>query len=221
MLSPRPPEITRVPDLTCTVIKKNFSFVGFEDFLLVLMSFRTKGVCIKMLLWSLQSPEPQEHRVMHFSLFLGFSSKRPCHWKPLSCVGGGTNSPSPFSTTRSQLSEPTNPLSLSLSIYLQSYSKKPLPLLPARTFMAEMQSLWAAESPWGVWITSWLCLRPFSRKHHKTKGKKKKISSKQQLPGNTNAVTWCVNKFKFTIKINQRMISAKVGYKDKPLRAVI
>lgn len=160
-----------------------------------------------MLLWSLQSPELQEHRVMHFSFFLGFSST----WLPMKAtvLCEGTDSSSPFSSTRSQLTEPTHLPFLWVCPLTFSPAVKSLPFLPARASVAVMQPLCAAE-------TSNLSWRPFSKKHQKTKGKKKNYS-KHQFSGNTNAMTWCVNKFNLTIKINLWMTSAKAGYEDKPL----
>lgn len=83
-----------------------------------------------MLLWSLQSPELQEHRAMHFSLLLGFSSTWLCPWKPLSCVRVQTLPVLPALPDHRFF---TSSLSVSLSIYLQSYSEK-CPLCTASPF---------------------------------------------------------------------------------------
>lgn len=109
---------------------------------------------IKMLLWSIQSPDLREHRTAHFSFFPRFSSTRPCLRNSPSCASERTGSSSLFSTTTSQLTESTDlPFQLVAPLHLPSAVGQKvsllhsLPSLLARTSMAAGQPERAAENP--------------------------------------------------------------------------
>lgn len=80
-----------------------------------------EGFDIKMLLWSIQSPDLREHRTTRSSLLLRFSSTRPCPQRSLSCISERRGSSSLFSTTTSQLAESIDlPFQLVTPLHLPS-----------------------------------------------------------------------------------------------------
>lgn len=209
-----------LPDLTCRVIKVLFFFRcwrfyylsnEFQNHVWLVLkgsfglskaqNFKSTGQCTSLFCW-------------------GFPAHDCAHESP--CPVWGYR---PFQSFQLyQTTDFSHLPFLWVSVYLQSYSEK-CPLCTASPFSLQ-------GHPW-----QWCNLYMQQRNHggcrsevgsagdplagNTTKPKEKKISSEQQFPGNTNAVTWCVNTFNLTININLRMTSAKVGCKDKALRTVI